>query len=95
MKHIIIVAITLLLQCCNNDRTQKEQMEDFDKIYISASTDLMNIKGVTGVGHGKTEDGKDCIIVFVSDSTISMKEIPKKYKKIPIKIQDIGQVNAQ
>ena len=35
------------------------------------------------------------IIVFVSDTTISVKEIPKKYKKIPIKIQDIGQVNAQ
>ena len=95
MKHIIIVVFIFLLQGCSNDKTQKKQMEDFDKIYASASTELMNIKGVTGVGQGKTEDGKDCIIVFVNDSTLSMKEIPKKYKKIPIKIQDTGQVNAQ
>lgn len=95
MKYVIIVAITLLIQSCNSNKTQKEEMEDFEKIYTSASTELMNIKGVTGVGQGKTDGGKDCIIVFVSDSTISMKEIPKKYKKVPIKIQDIGQVNAQ
>jgi hypothetical protein len=95
MRLIIIVVIVLLLSNCSNNKTQKEQMEDFDKIYISASTELMKIKGVTGVGQGATEDGKDCIIVFVSDSTMSSKEIPKKYKKIPVKIQDIGQVNAQ
>lgn len=94
MKRILIVGITLLLLCCN-DKNNKKEMEDFNKIYASASAELMNIKGVTGVGQGKMEDGKDCIIVFVSDSNASTKEIPKKYKKIPIKIQDIGQVNAQ
>ena len=95
MKKVIIFSVLMLLDGCLQDKTKQKQMEDFSKIITSASTEFMATKGVTGVGQGKTDDGEDCIIVFVNDSNVVTKDIPKKYKKVSVSIQIVGQVNAQ
>jgi hypothetical protein len=95
MKKIIAFLILISLDGCLQDKPKQKPMEDFSKIITSASTEFMATKGVTGVGQGKTDDGKDCIIIFVNDSNVITKDIPKKYKKVPVLIQVIGQVDAQ
>ena len=63
---------------------------------ISEITDRwMSIEGVNGIAAGKA-DNKDCVLVFVSEKTQTIKEtIPLKLKDFPVKVMEIGNIDAQ
>jgi hypothetical protein len=63
---------------------------------ISEITDQwMAIEGVNGIAEGKDDD-KECILVFVSEKTQTIKEtIPLKLKGFPVKVMEIGNIAAQ
>ena len=54
-----------------------------------------DFEGVEIVGQGK-EDGKDCIVVYVSrPSTDFADRIPKKFKGFPVIFRESDQINIQ
>jgi hypothetical protein len=63
---------------------------------ISEITDQwMAIEGVNGIAEGKDDD-KECVLVFVSEKTQKIKEtIPLKLKGFPVKVMEIGNIDAQ
>jgi hypothetical protein len=95
MKFTFFILIFSLLIRCQTDKSKQEKMDNFDKISIAATEEFMKVEGVTGVGQGKTKSGKDCILVFVADTTGFSKKIPKKYKGTTVEVQSIGVVDAQ
>ena len=63
---------------------------------ISGITDQwMAIEEINGIAEGKAGD-KDCVLVFVSEKTQKIKEtIPLKLKGFPVKVMEIGDIDAQ
>lgn len=64
--------------------------ENFQKILEEAQQEWMDIKGVQAIGEGK-KNGKNCIDVYVSETTDEIERIiPKVYKSVAVNIRDSG-----
>jgi hypothetical protein len=62
-------------------------MKKFNKALTEATDTFMALQGVQAVAQGKTAVGKDCILVYVTDSTTEVsRSIPKIYKKITVEL---------
>jgi hypothetical protein len=69
-------------------------MEKIDKALQTATQWMDTIAGVTGVGQGITADGKDAVMVFVTD-TRTIKQIPQVIDGVPVLFTVSDEISAQ
>jgi hypothetical protein len=56
---------------------------------------LMNIRGVIGVGIGRSKDGKDCIRVYVAeDSPKILSAVPRSLDEVDVEVVVSGRFKA-
>ena len=87
--------VASLVSCRNTNETSKT-METIESAVQAASTEFMKLDGVVGVGQGKNEKNKDCIILFTGeDSAAIAKKTPPTYKGYDLIITPLGEIRAQ
>ncbi|MFN0037367.1 MAG: hypothetical protein ACKVUS_20095 [Saprospiraceae bacterium] len=71
-------------------------MKKIETAISEASEAWMQWEGVEAVGQGKTDNDKDCIMVFVSSDTVqALKKLPEEFKGFKVVVQNIGKIDAQ
>ncbi len=92
---IQLLVVMSLLSCRNANKTDMT-METIESALQSASEEFMKFDGVVGVGQGKNEKNKDCIILFTSeDSAAIAPKTPTTYKGFDVVITPLGDIKAQ
>ncbi|MBL7809470.1 MAG: hypothetical protein JNN28_16745 [Saprospiraceae bacterium] len=70
-------------------------MKKLETAVQEASETWMEWDGVIGVAQGETDKGKPCILVLTtSDTSASVKKLPKKFKGFPVKTHFSGPIDA-
>lgn len=71
------------------------QDSNIEEVISEITDQWMAIDGVNGIAKGKA-DNKECVLVFISEKTQKIKEtIPLKLKGFPVKVMEIGDIDAQ
>lgn len=94
--YVILLLVVMSLISCNNTNETANTMETIESAVQAASTEFMKLDGVVGVGQGKNEKNKDCIILFTAeDSAAIAKKTPTTYKGYDVIITPLGEIRAQ
>lgn len=65
--------------------------EEVDAV-VAASTHLLSLKGVMGIGRGATEGGMPCLVVMtVGETTHLLDDIGPTVDGVPVVFQDLGE----
>jgi len=98
MKKIYLVPILFYIIACSTNMDRQPNTNEMKKIesaILEASDAWMPLEGVEGVAQGKTDKGKDCILVLVSnDSTAAVQQLPSKFKGFKVVVKNTGSFDA-
>lgn len=94
--YIIQLLVVMSLLSCRNANETNNTMETIESAVQSASEEFMKFDGVVGVGQGKNEQDRDCILLFTAQDSASLsRKIPPTYKGYKVVIKLLGDVEAQ
>lgn len=65
-----------------------------DRVVQLATSWMDNIEGVTGVGQGQTDDGRDAVIVFVNLPD-AVNKLPETLEGVPVLVKSTESFEAQ
>lgn len=98
MKNILLILLFFTIIACSTNLDRQPNTNEMNKIesaVVEASDTWMNQEGIEGVGQGKTEKGRDCILVFVSnDSAAAVRQLPSKFKGFKVVVKNTGIIQA-
>lgn len=91
--YLFLVASLIL---CRNTNETSKTMETIESAVQKATTEFMKLDGVVGVGQGKNEQDRDCILLFTAQDLASLaRKIPPTYKGYNVVIKPLGDIKAQ
>jgi len=65
-----------------------------DRVVQLATSWMNNIEGVTGVGQGQTDDGRDAVIVYAT-SPDAVNKLPETLEGVPVLVKTTESFEAQ
>ncbi|MFC9919555.1 hypothetical protein [Agromyces binzhouensis] len=66
-----------------------------DELIAAEQDRLLGLSGVDGVGHGRTDEGEDAIIVWISDPAAAT-SVPRAIEGVPVIVEHVpGGFHAQ
>jgi hypothetical protein len=72
----------------------KDEKLEIDRIVQLATSWMDSIDGVTGVGQGQTDDGRDAVIVYAITAEAENK-LPPTFKGVPVLVKTTEKFEAQ
>jgi hypothetical protein len=69
--------------------------EDIKRVMNAHVNELMAIPGVVAVAIGALDNGKPCLLVFVSrETSADLSRIPREIEGYPVKVEESGKIRA-